>query len=135
MRTTSDSINLTSTPGDTNFGLQFNLPATDLIWLLQDETRTNGNVQNNDWFNFGLGDGSAATDFFTSAVLKINNVNREEARGPLYFRVSTTFTTLSFQLWLQLLILFFSISIELPFTKDPHRFTKQLHVRVPIFCK
>jgi hypothetical protein len=112
MRTTSDSINLTSTAGDTNFGLQckyqkihyhffrqifiiltsfffliiVNLPATDLIFLLQDETRTNGNVQNNDWFNFGLGDGAAATDFFTSAVLKINNVNREEARGPLYFR-------------------------------------------------
>lgn len=86
MRTTSNSIDLSSTAGDTNFALQFNLPATDLIWLVSDDANTNGDVLNNDWFNFGLNNGAAATDFFTNAVLKINNVNREEARGPLYFR-------------------------------------------------
>lgn len=86
MRTTSDSISFTTTASDFNFTLQFNLPATDLIWLIADDANTDGNVLNNDWFNFGLNDGAAATDFFSNAVLKINNVNREEARNPLFFR-------------------------------------------------
>ena len=89
MRTTSDSISFTQTSSDFNFTLQFNLPATDFIWLIADDANTDGDVLHNDWFNFGLNDGAAATDFFTNAVLKINNVNREEPRGPLYFRVSS----------------------------------------------
>lgn len=138
MRTTSDAITFGATAGDTNFTLQFNLPATDLIWLVQDDTRTNGDVENNDWFNFGLNDGAAATDFFTQAVLKINNVNREEARNALYFRVSTIFFNNPFFSTLVSItnstLPFFTqkIKIELPSTKDPHCIAKQLLVRIPI---
>ena len=86
MRTTSDSISFSTTASDFNFTLQFNLPATDFIWLVQDDANTDGDVLNNDWFNYGLNNGASATDFFSQAVLKINNVNREEPRGPLFFR-------------------------------------------------
>ena len=95
MRTTSDSISYSTTASDFNFTLQFNLPSVDLIWLVADDSHTDGDVQNNDWFNYSLANADAtkganidptASDFFTSAVLKINNVNREEARNPLFFR-------------------------------------------------
>ena len=86
MRTTSDSMTISTSSSDFNFTLHFNLPATDLLWVVADDAHTDGDVLNNDWFNYALTSGvDGVEDFFTMATLKINNVNREEARGKLTF--------------------------------------------------
>ena len=136
MRTTSDSITISTSAADVNFTLQFNLPATDLLWVVADDANTDGDVLNNDWFNYGLTSGAAGVeDFFTMATLKINNVNREEARGKLTFFYAIVFNnknTLLTNIHKKFRSKIFS---KLSKSKDAHGFAKQLHVRVPIFCK
>lgn len=85
MRSVSDSITFSNTQ-DFNFTLHFNLPANDLIFLVQNDADVTGSTDTNKHFKYGFGTGAAETDFFSSALLKINNTNREEPRGPLYFR-------------------------------------------------
>jgi hypothetical protein len=85
MRSVSDSITFNNTT-DFNFTLHFNLPANDLIWVVQADSDVDGTTTSNRHFKYGSGTGAAETDFFTAALLKINNTNREEPRGPLYFR-------------------------------------------------
>jgi hypothetical protein len=138
MRTTSDSITISPSAADFNFTLQFNLPATDLLWVVADDSNTDGDVLNNDWFNYGLTSGvDGVEDFFTMATLKINNLNREEARGKLPFFYAIVFNNKNTLLTntrpnYQIRSIIFS---KLPKSKDAYGFAKQLHVRVPIFCK
>lgn len=86
MRSVSDSITFGTNTGDTNFTLHFNLPANDLIWVVQNDADVTGSTDTNKWFKYGFGTGAAETDFFSQALLKINNTNREEPRAPIYFR-------------------------------------------------
>lgn len=86
MRSVSDTITFGSSNQDTNFTLHFNLPANDLIWVVQNDADVASTTGTNRHFKYGIGTGAAETDFFSSALLKINNTNREEPRGPLYFR-------------------------------------------------
>ncbi len=86
MRSVSDSIAFGANVQDFNFTLHFNLPANDLIWVVQNDADVTGSTDTNRWFKYGFGNGAAETDFFSQALLKINNTNREESRGPLYYR-------------------------------------------------
>ena len=86
MRSVSDSITFGTNTSDTNFTLHFNLPANDLIWVVQNDADVTGSTDTNRWFKYGFGTGAAETDFFSQALLKINNTNREEPRAPIYYR-------------------------------------------------
>ena len=86
MRSVSDSITFGANTSDTNFTLHFNLPANDLIWVVQNDADVTGSTDTNKWFKYGFGTGADETDFFSQALLKINNTNREEPRAPIYYR-------------------------------------------------
>ena len=76
MRSVSDSIAFGANVQDFNFTLHFNLPANDLIWVVQNDADVTGSTDTNRWFKYGFGNGAAETDFFSQALLKINNTNR-----------------------------------------------------------
>lgn len=86
MRSVSDTLTFQTSSQDSNFTLHFNLPANDLIWVIQNDADVAGTTVTNKHFKYGIGSGANETDFISSALLKINNTNREEPRGPLYFR-------------------------------------------------
>jgi hypothetical protein len=86
MKSTSNSITWNNQPQDIQFQLHFNLPATDLFFLCQLDGDVQQSTGTNRWFKYGNGLGASETDLFTTALLKLNNANREEARKSLYFR-------------------------------------------------
>lgn len=85
MRTTSDSITFNSDQ-EVNFQLHFNLPATDMFFIVQHDTDVTNNTGTNRWFKYGAGTGASETDWFSTALLKLNNANREETRANIFFR-------------------------------------------------